>query len=72
MSETWKQGDRVRWQTPQGETHGVVERVLHEPEHVDGHTFNASRSDPRYEVRSAKTGRLAVHTGEALKADRRR
>ena len=70
MSATWKKGDSVRWQTPQGETHGTVLRVLHQREHVDGHTFDASPSDPRFEVQSAKTGKKAVHAGDALKADR--
>lgn len=68
MSATWKKGDSVAWGTPQGETHGTVVRVLHKREHIDGHTFDASPSDPRYEVESAKTGKRAVHAGDALKA----
>lgn len=71
MSPTWKAGDKVRWQTPQGETHGVVTRVLRERTHVHGHDVNASAAEPRYEVQSEKSGKMAVHTGDALSADAR-
>lgn len=71
MSTNWKTGDAVQWQTPQGKTEGKVVRVLHRREHVDGHTFDASADDPRFEVESAKTGKRAVHRGDNLHAVRR-
>lgn len=71
MNHIWKAGDKVRWQTPQGETHGVITRVLRGPTYEYGRDVNASAAEPRYEVQSDKSGKLAVHRGEALTADRR-
>jgi hypothetical protein len=33
---------------------------------VEGRTVNASKSDPHYEVESEKSGKRAVHRGDAL------
>jgi len=56
MINQWKLGDHVKWQTPQGETKGKIVRILRERVHLDGHTFDASADDPRYEVESMKSG----------------
>ena len=54
-------GDRVRWHTPQGITHGKI--VEHKTEHFtfDGQKFNASVDDPYVIVESEKSGRRAAH-----------
>lgn len=64
---SFRKGDRVAWNTSQGETHGVVERKLVARTHVEGHEVAASRSDPQYLVRSEKTGRTAAHKPSALR-----
>lgn len=67
MSPHLKPHDRVSWNTPQGVTHGKIVRVISSHTTVDGKTVNASKSDPHYEVESEKSGKHAVHRGDALK-----
>lgn len=67
MSQHLKPEDRVSWNTPQGVTHGKVVRVISSCTTVDGRTVNASKSEPQYEVESEKSGKHAVHRGDALR-----
>jgi hypothetical protein len=63
-------GDRVRWSSHGGEAVGVVERVITSRTEAGGRTVDASKEEPQYLVRSAKSGGTAVHKPEALrKAD---
>ena len=64
-----KKGDEVSWNTSQGRTHGTVTRRVTGEAQAGGHTAHASPEDPQYEVRSAKTGRKAIHKAGALKKD---
>jgi Protein of unknown function (DUF2945). len=41
-------------------------RVISTHTTVDGRTVDASSSDPHYEVESEKSGKHAVHRGDAL------
>lgn len=66
MSEHFKPHDRVSWNTPQGVTHGKIVRVISSRTSVDGRTVDASKDDPHYEVESDKSGKHAVHRGDAL------
>jgi hypothetical protein len=66
MSHDLKINDRVSWNTPQGLTHGKVVRVISSHTNVDGRTVAASKADPHYEVESEKSGKHAVHRGDAL------
>jgi hypothetical protein len=67
MSKSFKVHDHVSWNTPQGETTGHVVRVITERTKLDGHQINASSDDPHFEVESDKSGKRAVHKGDALK-----
>lgn len=62
-----KKGDEVSWNTPQGKTHGTVTRKVTGEAQAGGHTAKASGDAPQFEVRSARTGRKAIHKAEALK-----
>jgi Hypervirulence associated proteins TUDOR domain len=66
MSLHLKLHDRVSWNTPQGITHGEIVRVISSRIEVDGRTVDASEDDPHYEVQSEKSGKRAVHRGDAL------
>lgn len=68
MTHAFKVGDHVSWKTPQGETRGEVVRVVREHTHIGGHAVAASPEAPRYEVKSASTGKRAVHRATALTA----
>ncbi len=72
MTKDLKTGDRVAWDTPQGETHGrVVEKVTGEKrvgnEGQKGTRVKGSKDDPRYVVESDKTGKRAAHRADALR-----
>ena len=64
---TPKQGDKVAWKTPQGETRGTVEKTVTSPTTVKGHTAAASKAAPEVLVKSEKTGKKAVHKPGSLK-----
>ena len=66
MANKFKAGDAVRWNTPQGETHGKIVRKLTGPTDVGGHHFTPSADNPEYLVRSDKSGAEAVHREESL------
>ncbi len=66
MTEQFKKGDRVQWNTSQGETEGVVEKKLTEPAQIKGHPVKASKDNPEYLVKSDKTGKEAAHKPESL------
>ena len=66
MAQEFEQGDRVKWNTPQGETHGKVKKKLTSSEEVNGQKVNASDDDPRYVVESEKSGNQAAHKPDSL------
>jgi hypothetical protein len=67
MASDFEHGDKVRWNTPQGETHGVVQRKETTTVTVGGTKLNGSEDDPVYIVKSDKTGKQAGHKAGALK-----
>ncbi|MEU4657948.1 DUF2945 domain-containing protein [Streptomyces sp. NPDC023723] len=60
-------GDKVAWKSHGSETEGKVEKKITERTEAAGRTVDASPDDPQYQVRSAKSGRSAVHKPSALK-----
>ena len=67
MADAFKPGDKVKWGTAQGETHGVVEKKVTSEIHIKGHVAKPTKDDPEYLVKSEKSGKEAVHKPEALK-----
>lgn len=65
--KTFKSGDKVKWDTPQGETHGTVVKKETGTTKAGGHTAKASKEDPQYRVKSDKSGKEAVHKPEELR-----
>ncbi|MDX1952164.1 MAG: DUF2945 domain-containing protein [Verrucomicrobiota bacterium] len=57
---------KVRWNTPQGSTVGVVEKRLTKPTRIKGHRIAASKTSPQYLVKSTKSGKKAAHKGSSL------
>jgi hypothetical protein len=66
MAEELKKGDKVKWNTAQGETTGKVEKKLTSPIDISGHHVAASEDNPQYLVTSDKTGKQAAHKLDAL------
>ncbi|QHC74698.1 DUF2945 domain-containing protein [Rathayibacter sp. VKM Ac-2805] len=61
-----KKGDKISWNTPQGETHGeLVEKKTKEFQ-FEGQKFNASDDEPYWIVQSDKTDAKAAHKESSL------
>ncbi|HAB03346.1 MAG TPA: DUF2945 domain-containing protein [Pseudomonas sp.] len=66
MSHTFKRGDHVRWNSEAGMIDGKVVKVHTEDVEFLGRQRHCSKDEPQYEVKSDKTGHLAMHKEEAL------
>jgi hypothetical protein len=66
MSHAFKKGDHVRWNSDVGHVVGVVTKVVTHDVEFMGRTRHASKDEPQYEVKSDKTGHLAMHKESAL------
>jgi hypothetical protein len=64
---TFSKGDKVRWNTSQGTTHGVVEEKRTKDFRFKDQQFTASEDEPAYIVRSDKSRETAAHKESALK-----
>ena len=67
MAKALKAGDKVKWNTSQGETHGVVEKKQTTSTKIKSHKVQASKDDPQYIVKSDKTGAKAAHKPDELR-----
>lgn len=67
VTEQFKKGDRVEWNTSQGKTTGKVVKKLTSPTDIKEHHVAASEDNPEYLVESDQTGKQAVHKPDALK-----
>jgi len=67
MSNAFKAGDKVTWESSQGTVHGTVKKKLTAHTTIKGHEVAASKENPEYLVVSDKTGAEAAHKPDALK-----
>ena len=72
MAKELQIGDRVEWNFGRGKAIGVVQRKLTEPTTVGGQRVAASADDPRYLVRTERSGKEAAKRRETLRKLRRR
>jgi small-conductance mechanosensitive channel len=66
MAHAFKVGDHVRWNSDVGHVTGKVTKVHTKDTEFMGRHRPASQDDPQYEVKSDKTGHLAMHKEGAL------
>ncbi|WP_249582592.1 DUF2945 domain-containing protein [Pseudomonas viridiflava] len=66
MTASFKVGDAVRWNSEAGEIRGKVTKVHVKDVEFMGKHRPASKDSPQYEVKSDKTGHLAMHHEDAL------
>ena len=67
MAQTFKQGDKVEWDSHGSTAYGkVLERITTETE-AGGRKVKASEDEPQYLVESEKSGGTAVHKPDALR-----
>lgn len=66
MTEAFKVGEHVGWNSEAGQVSGHIVRVHTQDFDWKGYTHHASPADPQYEIKSDKTDHLAVHKSAAL------
>lgn len=66
-TKTLKAGDKVKWNTSQGETTGKVVGKVTRTTKVKGHVAKATKTNPEYRVKTLKSGKTAIHKKSALK-----
>ncbi|MEE4085045.1 DUF2945 domain-containing protein [Pseudomonas viridiflava] len=66
MTTSFKVGDAMRWNSEAGEIRGKVTKVHVKDVEFMGKHRPASKDSPQYEVKSDKTGHLAMHHEDAL------
>lgn len=71
MTDSFKKGDKVEWESSQGTVKGTVEKKLTSPTKIKGHQVAASPDNPEYLVSSDKTGSQAAHKPGSLKKQKR-
>lgn len=67
MAQQLKRGDRVEWNFRGRKVVGKIQRKLTARAEVNGQVAAASSEDPRYVVRSEKTGKEGVRRAEKLR-----
>ncbi len=66
MSERFKVGDHVGWNSEAGHVSGKITKVHVQDVEYKGHTRHATSDEPQYEIKSDKTDHVAMHKGSAL------
>lgn len=66
MTERFKVGDHVRWNSEAGFVSGVIVKVHTRDFDYKGYTHHAREDDPQYEIKSDKSDHIAAHKGGAL------
>jgi len=67
MAKELRRGDRVEWNFGRGKAVGTVKRKLTAPTTIGKQKVAASRDDPRYLVRTERSGKEAAHKAETLR-----
>lgn len=66
MPKTFRIGEPVEWDSPQGRVRGTVKKKLTARTKIKGHEVDASEDAPQYLVVSDKTGEEAAYQPDSL------
>jgi hypothetical protein len=66
MTNKFKVGDHVAWNSEAGRVTGRIIKVHARDVDYKGYKHHASVDDPQYEIASDKTDHIAMHKGSAL------
>jgi Hypervirulence associated proteins TUDOR domain len=67
MTQAFKIGDHVSWNSEAGWVSGHIVRVHTRDTNYKGYVHHASEDDPQYEIKSDKTDHVAMHKGTTLR-----
>jgi hypothetical protein len=71
VTNSFKVGDHVTWNSEAGHVTGTIIRVHLKNIEYKGYTHHATPNDPQYEIKSDKSDHIALHKSSALKLVRR-
>lgn len=66
MTDKFKIGDQVEWNSEAGRVGGKIKKKITSEIIFKGYTVRASKEEPQYLIKSDKTDHLAMHKGSAL------
>ena len=66
MTQEFKQGDRVQWNSGGGQATGKVTQKITEPTQVEGKEIKGSEENPRYLVKNDNTKTVTGHKAQTL------
>jgi Hypervirulence associated proteins TUDOR domain len=66
MTDQFKVGDRVGWNSEAGRVRGTIIRIHSRDFAYKGHKRHASAEAPQYEIKSGTTDHIAAHKASAL------
>ena len=66
MTNNFKVGDTVEWNSEAGRVRGVIKKRITAAIQFKGYTVHASKEEPQYLIKSTTTDHLAMHKGSAL------
>jgi hypothetical protein len=66
MTQTFKVGDHVSWNSEAGRVSGRIVKVHTKDVNHKGYIHHATKDGPQYEIKSDKTDHVALHKGGAL------
>jgi Hypervirulence associated proteins TUDOR domain len=67
MAKELQRGDRVEWNFGRGKAVGTVQRKLTAPTTIGGQKVAASPADPRYVVKTERSGKEAAKKAQTLR-----
>jgi hypothetical protein len=67
VANDFKRGDRVEWSFRGRAVRGTVRRKITKRTEIAGRVVGGSKDDPRYLVRSGKTGKETTRRAQALR-----
>ena len=71
MTNAFRVGDHVTWNSEAGHVSGRIVKVHTKNVNYKGYIHHASKEEPQYEIKSDKTDHIALHKTVALKLFRR-
>mgnify|MGYP001791652448 CR=1 FL=1 len=67
MSNSFKRGDHVEWNSEAGRVRGVIIKKVVSNIRIKGYVHHASRDEPQYLIESDKTDHVAIHKEKVLR-----
>jgi len=67
MTNDFKVGDHVEWNSEAGRVRGTIKKKITSEITFRGYTVHASKEKPQFLIKSDKTDHMAMHKESALK-----